>query len=205
MVFRSNRSGFSDLYRRQLDTTLPTSLLDASTSRKDADDWSPDGRTILVTSETAGTGADLWTLPVDAPARAAALVAGPGWQTCGRFSPDGHLVAYQSTENGVFEVFVQLLGPSRRRWRVGPGEQPMWRRDGRELFFVDGSAMMAVKLAGGGEATALGPPTRLFDVQLGEVARNAYAVTPDGTRFLTVEPVAQDAPPTLMVLLDPPF
>ena len=205
IVFRSNRSGFSNLYRKQLDTTRPASLLYASTFRKDVNDWSPDGRTIAFATKTTGAGTDVWSLPLDAPERPVPIVSGPGWQSHARFSPDGYLIAYQSSENGDVEIFVQALGPSGRRWRIGRGRQPTWRGDGRELFFADGSAMMAVSLAGRGEAIAPGLPYRLFDVQLGHVVRNTYAVTPDGERFLTIEPVGQDTPPALMVLLDPRF
>lgn len=205
VVFRSNRSGFSDLYRKQLDTNLPESLLYGSRSRKDVGDWSPDGKTIVFSVETAGAESDLWTLPIAAPGHAAPLVTGPGAQTHAQFSPDGRLVAYQSSENGVDDVLVQSLGASRRRWRIANGQQPSWRADGRELLFVVGGAIASADVRGRGDATAFGPPHRLFDVQLSGVVRNAYAITPDGQRFLLIEPVEQDAPPALTVLLDPPF
>jgi Tol biopolymer transport system component len=130
-------------------------------------------------------------------------VSAPGAQWAARFSPDGQLVAYASTENDVPEIFVQSLGPSRRRWKVGRGTQPMWRADGRELVFLDGSTMMAAAVSGHDEGTAFGPGQPLFTSKIATAVRNAYAIAPDGQRFLVITPSETLDGSPLTVLLHP--
>jgi Tol biopolymer transport system component len=67
----------------------------------------------------------------------------------GRLSPDGRWIAYTSDESGRFETYVRQFPPADASWRVSleGGTQPEWRRDGRELFYVNGDRrLMAVPL-----------------------------------------------------------
>ena len=71
----------------------------------------------------------------------------------GRFSPDGHFIAYSSDESGRYEVYVQTFPVSGGKWLVSRdgGAQPHWRADGKEIFFIapDRKMMAAdVKLEG---------------------------------------------------------
>jgi hypothetical protein len=56
-----------------------------------------------------------------------------------RFSPDGCWIAYVSDETGRSEVSVRPAAGPGRRIPISPngGAEPVWRRDGSELFFVD--------------------------------------------------------------------
>jgi hypothetical protein len=76
-----------------------------------------------------------------------------------------------------------VFGPS-----FAGGRDPRWRRDGRELFYVDRSGTMtAVPVNGSGAAFVAGSPQPLFRSDIvppggGGVSR--YEVTPDGKRFI---------------------
>ena len=64
--------------------------------------------------------------------------------------PVGHSpwIAYHSDETGPIEVYVQRfpdLG-DRQRISTAGGRQPLWSRDGRELFYSDGQRMMSVSI-----------------------------------------------------------
>jgi Tol biopolymer transport system component len=63
----------------------------------------------------------------------------------GQFSQDGKWVAYASNETGKWEVCVTSFPDARGRWQIssGGGEQPRWRGDGKELFYLslDGKMM----------------------------------------------------------------
>jgi Tol biopolymer transport system component len=67
-------------------------------------------------------------------------------------SPDGRWIAYNSYETGRWEVYVAAFpgfGDKRQVSRSGGG-QALWRKDGRELFYLglDGKLMaMDVKVA----------------------------------------------------------
>ena len=62
-------------------------------------DWSPDGKYLLFTANVSGDE-DLWVLPLERDAKPTSFVTPPGDQWHGNFSPDGHLVAYTSSESG---------------------------------------------------------------------------------------------------------
>jgi eukaryotic-like serine/threonine-protein kinase len=79
------------------------------------------------------------------------------------------------------------------KWAVSStgGQEPRWRGDGQELFYVAGSAVMSVDVTAPGETFASSPPRRLFEVQLPELRRNRLVVTRDGQRFLVNTTVGQ--------------
>jgi Tol biopolymer transport system component len=55
-------------------------------------------------------------------------------------SPNGRFLAYVSNEPARSEVFVQPFpDKSTAKWQIsqGGGLYPRWRRDGRELFYLD--------------------------------------------------------------------
>jgi Tol biopolymer transport system component len=65
----------------------------------------------------------------------------------GQFSPDGKWVAYASNESGKWEIYVTSFPEAKGKWQIssGGGEQPRWRGDGKELFYLssDGNVMAA--------------------------------------------------------------
>src|SRR5262249_1916496 len=111
----------------------------------------------------------------------------------GQLSPDSHWMAYTSDQSGQREVYVRQFPGSEdeKRISIAGGEQPRWRGDGRELFFVGGdSKMMAVAVkALAGPKPTFEPAARqpLFEAHLAQFIDNAafeYDVTADGKRFL---------------------
>jgi hypothetical protein len=108
----------------------------------------------------------------------------------GRFSPDGKWVAYSSNVSGRFEVYIRSFEGDGQPIAVSTagGEQPVWRRDGSELFYLEpGDDVMAVSLVRSGNSITPGKPQRLFRIPLNDISRSTiapYDVTPDGQRFL---------------------
>jgi hypothetical protein len=111
----------------------------------------------------------------------------PFTETSASFSPRGGWIAYTSNEGGQLDVYVQSFpgpGPKLQVSRDG-GSHPVWRADGRELFYLgpDGT-MMSVPI-GAEPSFNAGPPRALFHANVWTLARNqVYAVTRDGQRFL---------------------
>ena len=71
-----------------------------------------------------------------------------------RFSPDGRLIAYVSEETGPPEVSIRTIDgrPARDVISVGGGDQPVWARNGQELYFVDPQgALRSVSVARGSD------------------------------------------------------
>ncbi|HEV2423593.1 MAG TPA: protein kinase [Terriglobia bacterium] len=116
------------------------------------------------------------------------------------FSPDGNWVAYNSDETRKLQTYIASfpgMGQKRQVSDSGGGE-PIWRGDGRELYYLGLDwRMMAVEVntERGLEA---GKPQALFQAHVlnpfGNVGGNEYAVTSDGERFLMLEPVRANSP-----------
>jgi serine/threonine protein kinase/Tol biopolymer transport system component len=62
-------------------------------------------------------------------------------------SPDRRWLAFVSDETGRWEVYVRDLS-STRKWRITTegGEEPIWERDGKNLFYRNGDRWMRVEI-----------------------------------------------------------
>ena len=109
------------------------------------------------------------------------------------FSPDGRWLAYVSNESGRFEVYVQAYPGPGGKWPISieGGNEPLWSRDGRELFYREGNRMMAVAVRTVPTFTTE-KPRLLFEgsyVLRPNVAN--YDVSLDGQRFLMIKEEGQ--------------
>jgi len=104
-----------------------------------------------------------------------------------RFSPDGKFVAYQSSESGRSEIYVQEFPEAHNKWQVSTsgGGAVYWRRDGKELFYRNGPRVMSVPIQISPTMT-IGTPTELFQAPfaLGVTVRSRLLPAADGQRFL---------------------
>ncbi len=166
--------------------------------------WSRDGR-YLAYVQNSPTGPDIGVLPLFGDRKPIPFLGTPAIETHARFSPDGKWIAYTSDESGRFEVYVQAFPGPGGKWQISTrgGLQPMWRGDGRELYYLtmDGR-MMAVSIKTDAGFVA-GVPVPLFDarVPIGP-ATALYAVSADGRRFLLNVPVNSDQIAPLTVVLN---
>jgi Tol biopolymer transport system component len=192
IMFSSDRSGSFDLYEKAIGPAPEREVL-RSNLWKYPESWSPDGRTLLFSQLDPKSRTDLWLLPLDA-GRPTLFLGTDAEETQGRFSPDGRFVAYVSTESGRAEVYVRTYPASDAQWQISidGGANPLWRRDGREIFFLspDNRVMSAVVRDHTATFDAA-VPTALFRVQtirrdVGGVlgGDRYYAVTERGDRFL---------------------
>jgi len=152
-------------------------------------DWLRDGSALLVTEETANNGYDIIVQPADgSPARPYA--ATPANETAARISPDGHWVAYTSDESGRAEVYLDSYPKPGRRVTVssGGGVHPVWRGDGRELYYWQDGALVAAQLGSAwlDSAPAVTARTVLFRAPYLVGLNTMYDVSADGNRFVIV-------------------
>ncbi|HTK48270.1 MAG TPA: hypothetical protein VL328_09860, partial [Gemmatimonadaceae bacterium] len=169
-------------------------------------DWARDGSALLFTNtEVTGPRAgqqDIWVQPLDGTA-ARPYVATSARESGARLSPDRRWVAYESDESGRLEVYVQAYPTPRLKTVVsaGGGVGPVWRADGRELYYWQGTQLFAVDIAPSrvDEAPVLRHPTPLFRAPLFVGLAANYDVSPDGRRFAIV--IAGDSPSRLVVAL----
>jgi dipeptidyl aminopeptidase/acylaminoacyl peptidase len=195
------------------DRSAPEERLTTVGARQSLVSFSPDGRYATFNQmETDGTMTNLWMLPLTGNRQPQPFVRTEFNEAAGKFSPDGKWVAYCTNESGRPEVFVQPWpgpGPKIQISSEG-GDDPIWSRDGRELFYRNGDKMMVVEvsLAGGFQA---GKPRVLWESKYshgmssscgppGATSAN-YDVTGDGQRFLMVRDLDQDAASTRIAVV----
>jgi Tol biopolymer transport system component len=178
-------------------------------------DWSPDGALILYATLGSETASDLWAVALAGDRKPFPVVQTRVDDVQGQFSPDGKWLAYGSNESGRYEVYVQAFPKAGAKLQVSTagGLQPRWRRDGRELYYIDtNNRMMAVQILPSTDTRTVdvGPPLALFTTrpvtganifETGPLAKSKYDVAPDG-RFLMIAPVDDAASPPINVILN---
>ena len=108
-------------------------------------------------------------------------------------APRGEWIAYFSNETGDYEVYVQRfpeLGDKVTISTAG-GREPVWSRDGTELFYRGPEGMMVVPVETEPTFRA-GAPELLFEQPYYQYfISRTYDVQPDGQRFLMVKAEGQ--------------
>ena len=148
--------------------------------------------------------ASVWLLPLS-DRQAKPLLQSTAFDQGGAtFSPNGRFIAYTSNESGRFEVYVQTLPVSGEKWLIssGGGFLPLWRDDGKELFYLteDGKLMSAEIQTEGAFASDV--PKQLFQTEIKLIAGYPYAVAPGGARFLVNTPAEANNPAPMTVVLN---
>jgi Tol biopolymer transport system component len=146
---------------------------------------SSDGKTLIFTHTVENR--DIGKLLLEGDGEPEILLETPFDEHSGMLSPDDRWLAYVSNESGRDEVYVRTFPGSGGRTQVSTdgGMEPMWSRDGRELFYRNGYKMMAVSVSTDPEL-ALGKPTLLFEKPYATLRQIPnYDVAADG-RFVMV-------------------
>jgi len=175
-----------DLFHRVASGIEADALLVDAQDFSTPDDWSPDGKTILLDMLSAKGSYDLWRYSL-ADKTMVPFLAEPHAEADARFSPDGRWVAYYSSESGRAEVYVRPFPSGSGKWQVSRngGQTPRWRADGKELFFAQpGGTLMAAPVSTSGSGFEVGTPATLFRAETIESSGGLYDAAPDGSRFL---------------------
>ena len=148
--------------------------------------WSPDGGNLLFQAD-GPTGMDLWVFPRRGDPRP--LLVRPFNDYEGVFSPDGKWVAYTSDESGRFQVCVGRYPDVADKVAISRdgGAHPRWSRDGREIFYRQGDALMAASVDAS-RGLRVEKPLRLFAGHYSGASHDSqFDVAPDGRRFVMVK------------------
>ena len=107
-------------------------------------------------------------------------------------------MAYQSGESGRNELYVRPFPAGEGRWQISNngGWSPEWSRTKQELYYREGSKMMAVTYSAEGDSFRADPPRVLFDGEYLSVFAGgpAYSLHPDGKRFVMMKSAALEEP-----------
>jgi DNA-binding winged helix-turn-helix (wHTH) protein len=212
ILFTSDRSGERDLYRKDSEGIRPEVLVFSSSDSKSLNAWSPDGKFAIY--DTGARGAidsqghinkDLMTVFLDGIRQVRPLAATAAAESTADISPDGKLVAYQSSESGRPEVFVETFPEKGSRMQVTTtgGVEPVWRADGRELFFLSSrDDLCAVDVIRSGGGVRFGPARVLFRLQNLPSTFRRYTPLPDGQSFVVLTAATHETTQRMTVLVN---
>ena len=177
VVFRSSRDGPFNLYRRRADGTDEVERLTTSPTNQRPSGFTPDG-SLLFAQVDSSTGSDLWSMSMEPGAAPVPLMQEAFSETQLSISPAGGFVAYESSELGYPEIFVRSfpdlggrrmlstldIGPMSGIANSDPREarSPVWSRDGSEIFYRSGSAVLRVPV-GSEDTFTPGAPEVVFE------------------------------------------
>ena len=211
IVWVSTRGGVGNLYQKAASGAGEDLLLLKSEYTKFPTDWSLDGRFIIYFEVNPKTKNDLWILPVAGndsltggePKPFLHTEANESWAA---LSPDGKWLAYASDESTRYEVYVQSFpaGGGKRQISTGGGNNPRWRRDGKELFYYSSDGKLMVVPVKSLESLETGIATELFEFRAGNsvLALAPFAVSGDGQRFLINSVVDNETTAPLTVVVN---
>jgi len=207
IVFSTLRDGPPNLYQKVSSSAGNDEPLVKSLTAKVPFDWSRDGRYIIYGVVDPKTSWDLWTLSLDDPSKPVPFLQTNFDERGAKFSPNGRWVAYESNESGTNEVCVRAFPVTAGKWQVSitGGEQPRWRRDGKELFYISTDRkLMSVQVNTDGSTFEHRAPIALFGTRVGgiDTPGDYYAVTADGQRFILNNLVAEAAYTPITVVLN---
>jgi Tol biopolymer transport system component len=164
---RADGGGEEERYSASEEVEMPSAL-------------SPDGKT-LVFSRGSGPSGGFFRMPAVAAANPVPLFGGQVWGLAASFSPDGRFLAHESPESGHPEIYVRPFPDGGQRLQVstGGGAMPVWARNG-EIFYVSGSAIVAVPVTVSGGSVTAAKPAVLFQTGQQNWLAPTFDVTPDG-------------------------
>jgi tRNA A-37 threonylcarbamoyl transferase component Bud32 len=213
--YRSGPMGKFQLFQVAADRSSPAQRLPIDVRSATAESYHPSGRAMAFTDTTYGQPVKVAVMSLEGDPKPQVLDELAFAQGSPKFSPDGRWLAYCTNESGRPEVYVKAYpGPGAKvQISNGGGIDPVWRRDGRELFYRSGDRMMAVTVSPGDVFSSTrpvelwrGPYSPGMSTSCGApgLTSSNYDVTPDGQRFLMIrdEDDVTATPNTVVLVVD---
>ncbi len=191
ILYSSSQKGLPHIYSKSADGSgAEKVLLEDPDAVEQPDSVSPDGRYLVYDRKVPKTepGFHLWVLPLSGDGKPFSIVQTSFEDRHGMVSPDGKWMAYENNASGQREIYITAFPGGGAKWQVSTngGIIPKWRKDGKELFFLDATDNIdAVDVSSSGDAVHLGVPHILFQVIGIQREYGPYDVTADGKKFLT--------------------
>ena len=188
ITFASNRDGPQRIYRVAAGATNTVETLLFGDGRTPGS-WSPADRDLFFHELQQARGRDIWVW-TRRSGEGRVLLGTNANERTPAISPNGRWLVYVSDTEDGDQVYLRPH-PGESDTRVSPagGVEPVWSRDGSELFYRSGRDLFSVTIdAETGEASS---PRRLFaGVFVSDPGGNvpAYDVSVDGTQFLMLRP-----------------
>jgi Tol biopolymer transport system component len=209
LAFSSARTGTWQIFRKNADSGQQEQQLTTGPGDKILPDWSRDGRYLLFIQIGTTTAEDIWAMPLEGDDhRPYPVLRTTANDTNPALSPDGHWLAYESSQSGRPEIFVTrfaesagLANAASPKWQVSVqgGSRPRWAGDGRSLLYVslDDLRIMRADVRTTQAGFESGVPRVYAEIPMMPIARSPFDVTRDN-RVLLLERTISHAVPLVV-------
>ncbi|MDP3718719.1 MAG: protein kinase [Acidobacteriota bacterium] len=200
IIFTSARTVPNGLFIQPADGTGSPERLVSGTDPFAGYSMTPDGKTLVAREGLFSARRDLTLIRMAPTPHSEPLLHASFYEENAEFSPDGRWLAYQTNESGQSEIYVRPFPQIESgRWQVSisGGQQAMWSRNGRELFYVDAKTQVLMSAAVQATATfSSAAPVRVIDMRPYFVSPlgRAFDVSLDGQSFLVIKNARSTAP-----------
>ena len=203
LLFSWGKSTADSLFWQPYDGSSPMERLTTSESGQRPGSWSSDGKTLAFVDVHQDTGTDIAMLDVRS-GRVTPFLNSQYSEWYPEFSPDGRWMAYTSDESNRQEVYIRPFpGPGMKQQVSSEGgSEPLWARDGKQLFYRRPNQVWVVDVRTDGVFVA-GKPRLLFEKPgygSGYPIR-AYDLSLDSQRFLMVKEEQRKPTPVTEIIL----
>jgi serine/threonine protein kinase/Tol biopolymer transport system component len=161
--------------------------------------WSGDGKTLLVTAGYAGTAIDIGAQSTEGDKQYKLLLKEGYSEAQPHISRDGRWIAYASNESAQTQIYVRPFPElNKGRWQISAngGESPLWSPDGRELFYRNGDAVVAVPVKTDPVFSREAAKILFRGTYASSWPFDAWDIHPDGKRFLMIKQTAANTAAT---------
>ena len=119
------------------------------------------------------------------------------------FSPDCRWIAYTSDESGRDEIFVSAYPNVGKKWQISNsgGKEPLWRSDGRVLYYRNNDAMMSVAIQSQKEFS-YETPKLVFKVPFESYSITHYDYDHLNNRFIMLKQDKSSVPRQINIVLN---
>jgi len=208
IAFVSDQSGQTHLYLKPADGTGTASPLFVDDAQETLPSFSLDGRYLIFERQAASHHNEIWCLPLFGDRKPFPVIENQQFDVRQpALSPDGKWLAYMSIESGRAEIYVMPFMQGSGKWLVSTsgGHFPLWRHDGRELFFISlDNKMISAEIAVQGTSLIIGKVAPLFQANPVSSTGWPYDVSSDGKRFIVDTQADEKASEPLTLIVNWP-
>jgi serine/threonine-protein kinase len=191
VVFSSNREGTNDIYWKKADgSSAAERLLEAEFAQYETS-FTPDGKLLVYRESHPSTDMDIWILPLEGEREPRPILNTSYEERTPMISPDGHWIAFTSTESGQNEIYVRTfpdVGGGKWQVSIDGGTEPLWSINGKELFYRSrDNKIVSIEVETEPVFTPGYRKVLFEDIYVRRYQHTNYDIHPDNERFVMIK------------------